>query len=567
MASEENYWTRRRLGRRSVLRGAGTAAVGLAGAMLIACGGGDDSSEQGSGGAGASGPGAAGGGSATEQTPTNGGLVRFIYDSQTQPFLSPRSAKRGNDPNFLLTSGDSLIYLKADGTFQPDWSLLERSEWADQTTFVGQLRSGITFHDGTPLDAAAVKANLEFLNDAKLAPDFAYRSLLQPLAAIETPDPLTLRFRLKQPSSGFPVTVLAFTPGIPFSMAQVNKLGDDEIVEPSMTGPYKVESWRDGGAKWSYVQNTNYWRKAAGLPYLDKIEYQGAGQDEARAAAIEAGEVEAVVFNASNETTARLSKNRNLQAREFEAGPAMLLINHAKAPLDNLKLRQAIAHALDKQKMLAVLYQDQGAVAKSELPRGTFGYYEYDPYPFDQNKAKELVAASGVRTPIRITYALTGTPPSAAGVQTASLFKEMLDAVGFDVAIQNVANTQDFYARDATHLGTTGTGTRPDPVEQYATYDTSNANFNAGKKSTDPAQKQVDDLVAKARAEYDTAAREKLVQELAKVCRDNVISNIPTVARTRWAFASTKVGGFDHPEFLNVPGGSGFRAFLLWMRK
>src|SRR5437016_3572141 len=179
MVSEANYWSRRRLGRRSVIRGAG-AALGLAGAVLIACGGSDDSSKQGSAPAAGAGTAVPGSGGATGEAITKGGFLRFIYDSQTQPFLSPRSAKRGNDPNFLLVSGDSLIYLKADGTFQPEWSLFEKWEYADETTFVGHLRSGITFQDGTPLDTAAIKANLEFLNDAKLAPDFAYRSLLQP---------------------------------------------------------------------------------------------------------------------------------------------------------------------------------------------------------------------------------------------------------------------------------------------------------------------------------------------------------------------------------------------------
>jgi len=582
MTDKTNYWTSKRFTRRTAIRSVAGVTLGLVGANLIGCSGSNNAANQKPAAAGTS----AGAASATGVSSTphpagqaistpaaaasavnRGGVLKFIYDSASQQFLSPRASARGNDSNFLLVNGDNCIYLKADGTLDPAWSLLEKWEQADPTTFVGHLRSGIKFHDGTSFDSQAIKGQMELLNDPKRAPNFLYRSNIQPIKETQVVDATTVRFLLNSPSAGFTVSVLGFTPGIPFSLAQVTKLGDGEILNPSMTGPYKVDSWGAGGTTWSYATNSDYWRKADGPPYLDKIQFQGVDQDETRAASLETGEVDAVIFNASNETTARLVKNKALQARVFEAGPALLLLNHAKAPLDDLKVRQAVAYAIDKQKCLAVLYQGQGSVAKSELPRGTFGYYEYDPYPFDQAKAKALVAASGLPTPIKLSYALTGTPPAASAVLTASLFKDMLDSVGFDVTIQNVADIQDFYLRDATHLSTSSSGARPDPVEQYATYDTSTANFNAGKKSKDPVQAQVDDLVAKARVQFDTSARLQLLQDLAKLCRDNVIGNITTVARTRGAFASQRVGGFDHPEFINIPGGDAFRASLLWLKK
>ena len=564
MSEQSNYWLRP-LNRRKLLRGAGVGATGLAGVALVGCGDDDDNS--------AGGP--TGGLPATttpvpQSTPVvrkRGGTLTFGYH-QDPAFLTPRLSRSGFDNAFLLVPGDNYIYVKADGKIDAGLSLFSSSETPDASTHVGKLRPNVKFHDGTSLNARAVKAHLEYLLDATKATKFGYRSLIETIKSIDTPDETTVRINLSQPDAGF-ISALAVAPGIPFSIAQVDKLGDAEILNPAMTGPYKVSGYRSG-SDFTFDKNPDFWGPKDKEPYLDKIVYKAITQDETRAAALEAGELDAIWFAGSNDTTLRLSKITKFQARSFQVGPTLLTVNQNKAPLTDLRLRKAISHAIDKKRILEAIYQGQGAIAKSMLPSGTYGYLDYDPFPYDVKAAKDLVSAASGGTPVKISYAFGGTPPSASAQLAASLYKQMLDAVGFDVSLENVAGSNAIfdalYTNKTHHIGEFSTGVRPDPVAQFALYSTSTAFYNAGGATTDPAQKQMDDLVSKARAALDTKEREKLVFELGKLQADNVFSQIPIVARVRWVFAKPTVEGITDPEFVNTPAGASFRARFLSLK-
>ncbi len=565
MSQAKNYWLRKSIGRRQLLRGVGVGTAGVASLTLIGCGN-DDKSAAGSDGRGAP--------ATTTPVPQTtavirkrGGTLTFGYH-QDPAFLSPRLSRSGFDNAFLLVHGDNYIYVKSDGTTDPALSLFSSTETPDASTHVGKLRAGVKFHDGTPLNAQAVKAHLEYLLDQKKAAKFGYRSLIETIGSIEATDETTVRIKLSQPDAGF-VSALAVAPGIPFSIAQVDKLGDAEILNPAMTGPYKVSSYRSG-SDFSFDKNPEYWGPKDKEPYLDKIVFRAITQDETRAAALESGEIDAIWFAGSNDTTLRLSKNTNFQGRSFQVGPTLLTVNQNKAPLTDLRLRKAIAHAIDKRRILEAIFQGQGAVATSMLPSGTYGYLAYDPYPYDVKKAKELVAASGATTPIKIQYAFGGTPPSASAQLEASLYKQMLDDVGFDVQLENVAGSNAIFdalfTNKSHHIGAFSTGVRPDPVAQFALYSTSTSFYNAGGATSDPAQKQLDELVSKARATLDPKEREKLVFDAGKLQADNVFSQIPIVARIRWVFAKPSVEGITDPEFVNTPAGASFRARFLSLK-
>ncbi len=564
MNEGSNYWLRR-INRRNLLRGAGASAAGLAGLALAGCGDDDDSPDSGTG---------SGLPATTTPVPLStpvvrkkGGTLNFGYH-QDPAFLTPRLSRSGFDNAFLLVHGDNYIYVKADGNIDSNLSLFASSETPDASTHIGKLRPNVKFHDGTALNSRAVKAHLEYLLDANKATKFGYRSLIETIKSIDTPDETTVRMNLSQPDAGF-ISALAVAPGIPFSIAQVDKLGDGEILNPAMTGPYKVTGYRSG-SDFTFEKNADFWGPKDKEPYLDKIVYRAITQDETRAAALEAGELDAIWFTGSNDTTLRLSKNTKFQGRSFQVGPTLLTVNQNKAPLTDLRLRKAIAHAIDKKRILEAIYQGQGAVAKSMLPSGTYGYLDYDPYPYDVAAAKALVSAASGGSPVKITYAFGGTPPSASAQLEASLYKQMLDAVGFDVTLENVAGSNAIFdalfANKTHHIGAFSTGVRPDPVAQFALYSTSTAFYNAGGATTDPVQKQMDDLVSRARATLDAREREKLVFDLGKMQADNVFSQIPIVARVRWVFARPAVEGITDPEFTNTPAGASFRARFLSLK-
>ena len=542
--------------------GAGAAA------FLAACGGGESSDTSGSSGSSApASQGTASSGAATSTKP-RGGTVKIAYH-QDPAYLSPRASRSGFDPNFLMVNGDSYIYIKPDGTVDPANSLVEKYEFPDPSTLVFTLRKGVKFHDGTDFNAEAVKAHISYLTDKTKAKDFGYAAVFESVSSMETPDASTVRFSFKEPNPSFPAG-LSVQPGIPFSIAQIDKLGDDERLKPALTGPYKVDSYTSGSG-WTYVKNPEFWGPKEGIPYLDKVEFVVLTERAPRGAALEAGDVDVAWFDDSDDTTVRLSKDKAFQQAKMFAGPTLLALNANKAPLDNLKVRQAIASATDKAKVLDVINKGQGSVSKGGLlPPGTFGAVEHNPYPYDLAKAKQYLQESGLPTPVRIRLIYSGSGSSNPSALTAQIYQASLNSIGFQVELDNqVGNAQfdEMFDKGNAHLCVFSTGVRPDPDPQFSLYVTSYAYYNAGRASKDPAQAKLDDLVAKGRVELDQKKREVIYQDVTKTMLDNVLVAIPIVDRVRWVFAKPKVGGIDDPGFMNTPAGSSFRARLLWMNK
>ena len=119
--------------------------------------------------------------------------------------------------------------------------------------------------------------------------------------------------------------------------------------------------------------------------------------------------------------------------------------------------------------------------------------------------------------------------------------------------IENVPNSGEaMYVKHTHHLGQGNVGPRPDPVGSLVLYYSSVGDFNAGKDSKDPVQKQLDDLLAKAKAEFNAQAREALLQQIHKLAMENVWSAIPTAGKNRYLFARKNVVGVDHPEVVNT---------------
>lgn len=581
------YWSEyrgpafsRRLSRRRLLSMIGAGGAGLTAAALAACGGSNaknngapaaSGTSAGTVGAAAS-PRAAGGAAspaaAAAQTAAqgHGGAIKLAYHQDPQ-YLSVRGSLSGYDPNFLLVNGDSLIYIKPDGTVDPANSLVAKYEFVEPTTLVLTLRPNLQYHDGTAMDAAAVKACFQFLTDKTKAKSFGYATILDPIQSIDTPDATTVKLGLKTPAPAL-IGGLGVQPGIPFSVAQVNKLGDDELLKPAMTGPYKVDSYTSGTG-WSYVKNPSFWGPKEGTPFLDRIDFRVITDVNARAAALQAGDVDVAWFDDSYDATLSLSKDKNFKQAKFFAGPTVLSLNANKPPLDNPKVRQALASAIDKQKVLQVINQGQGAVAAGGiLPPGTFGAVPYNPYPFDLAKAKQLLQASGVPTPVKLNliYGGSGTGQSNPGALTAQIYQDTLNSVGFDVSLQNIPGNDSFnvmFQQGGAHLLVFSTGVRPDPDGEFSLWVTKDAFYNAGRDGKDPAQAQIDDLVLKARQELDQKVREQQYQQITKLMLDNVLVGIPIVDRVRWVFGQKKVVGIDFPGFVNTPAGASFRARML----
>src|SRR5262249_4624344 len=161
----------------------------------------------------------------------------------------------------------------------------------------------------------------------------------------------------------------------------------------------------------------------------------------------------------------------------------------------DLRVRQALASAADRQKIVEIVYAGQGAPAKTGLlPAKTYGAVEYEKYPFDLKQAKQYLDAAGVGT-VTLTY-IYGGAASDEILKSSQIYKETMRQIGIDIDIQNQPSTgaaTNAYIKGDAHLAHGTPGVRPDPSAQYNLYAVSNGSLNPGGKSSDPAQKRIDE--------------------------------------------------------------------------
>ncbi|MGE0598970.1 MAG: ABC transporter substrate-binding protein [Dehalococcoidia bacterium] len=555
--NEQNYWQRRRFTRRKLLSGSAVTAGAVMSAALVGCGDDDDDS---SGGEPVGIPTAQP--TATPGVTRNqGGTLKFAFTIPTR--VSPRGATGGTHQEYLSLLGDSYVYINSKGEFDSKLSLWESREQPDSQTIVAKIRPNVKFHDGSVFDATAVKRHLDFMTVAENVPNFGFFSWFANYQGIEVIDPLTVRVKSKTADASF-MGIFGLAPGVPFSMDQVEKLGDDEMRQPIMTGPWKLASYKEE-ASMLLEKNPDYW----GERTFDTIDWQHIADSKVRAATLESGDLDAAWWISSDESTLRLSKDSTFKNFPLSVAPESLELNHARPGLVDLRVRQAIASALDKQKVVDVVSRGQGRPTKTGLlPPYTWGSLEYEKYPFDLKAAKQYLDASGVETPVKLVYGYSGTAAQAQSqLTTIQIYQEDLKQIGIEVELKNVpvaatvANSE--WQKGELDMVVGSPGVRPDPSIQYNIYLSTQASLAPGARySTDPIHKEIDAKIQKSLETFDRNEREQIFHDLHRTMIDNVVCRVPTIDRVRWFFHRDTVVAAD--EVVNAPGGASFRLRNVW---
>ncbi|HET9015588.1 MAG TPA: ABC transporter substrate-binding protein [Thermomicrobiaceae bacterium] len=447
----------RQLSRRDLLRlGGGMASLAAVQALLAACGG---SAASPTAGATSSAGGAASTSTATSNTAgaptgsptakTSGTLVNGGGSPPSSPTGQLRVAMT-TDPTSLdpidtysLANGrwesnvfsplvwrdpNLVVYDGLQGHPSPSQGFGLATSWnyTDDKTLEMKLLSGVTFQDGEPFNAAAVKSTFDRLLDpANKSPQtFNYTSI----GSVEVVDDQTVRFHFKEVDPVM-ITKLAgygafITP--PQAVKDHTTYATKQAIG---TGPYKITEY----AKDDHMTLTawdGYWGKQK--PHIQTITYRVIPDDNTRLSEFMAGNVDVLTLNVSQASAA----NGNPNVKVIQVGvPTVsgLRLDAKKPPTDNLKVRQAIAHAIDLNTIVKTIL---GGFA---IPVGiwqspfSFGYENYPPYSYDPNAAKQALQASGVSSPSLI-YDVIGS--DTQGKEMASAIHDMLTAVGFKVSIQ-----------------------------------------------------------------------------------------------------------------------------------
>jgi len=298
------------------------------------------------------------------------------------------------DANDTLSQGVSRLILEGLFGFDQDMKVIPKlaenfTVNATATEFTFTLRQGVAFHDGTPFDAEAVRFNLERVAN----PDnhLKRQSLLAPLDHVEVLGRYTVKALLKQPFGAF-IPTLAHPSLALGSPAAVAKYGKEIGRNPAGTGPFVFTGWTPDTLK--LRANPNY--RVGGLPRVNSITIRSVPENGSRVAMLRTGEAHYVfpmppemVQSARNDPKITIVDLPSIIGR----GASMNLM---KPPFGDLRVRQALNYAVDKEAYIKVVFSGHGDQLDSPMPPKLAFYRRQGLWPFDLAKARQLLAEAGL---------------------------------------------------------------------------------------------------------------------------------------------------------------------------
>jgi len=317
---------------------------------------------------------------------------------------------------------------------------IKRSD--DGMTFTFTLRDGVKFHDGRTLSSADAKYTLDLVFSSNFAKSASFfegtgqekRSYIK---SVEAPDARTLVVTLTKPWVGLlsNLVPVAIIPKDSYESQKTHPLG---------SGAFKFIRYDNTQQVCDVEAFPEYWE---GAPTIQKLRVRVIADMNALQSELQAGRVDVAPLptSLSPDAVKRLEQDPNLQVKAFDGSNVVLLtLNTSSPPLDNVKLRQAIAYAVDRDSIVKQLLLGYGKIAHSILPEGSWAYTPGSTYSHDPAKAKQLLDEAGFRDPdgdgpaMRfskpVSYKVSGS--SSIGRQVAGVIQNNLKEVGIPVEIQ-----------------------------------------------------------------------------------------------------------------------------------
>ena len=501
---------------------------------------------------------ALGAGGALAMTPPNVLVVGQIAEPKS---LDPHAVTAVNDFRILMNVYEGLVRYR-DGTLQVEPALARSWQISDDgLTYTFKLREGVRFHDGSTLDAEAVKFNFDRMLDENHpyhdTGPFPLSFFFGSIANVSAPDASTVVFELSEPYAPF-LSNLAYPTGLIVSPAAVREHGKEFGRNPSGTGPFRFAEW-ESNAKVVVVRNDAYWGSP---PALEAVVFRPITDANTRVAEMLAGGLDLMV-EVPPDNVGQFAADPAYTVHE-QAGPHVwfLILNAKEGPMADKRVRQAVNYAIDKQSLVENVLQGTAAVAAGPTPPAFSWAYNdtLQPYPYDPERARALIRAAGAEGAELTFYVTEGGSGMLDPIPMGTAIQADLGKVGLEVKIE----TYEWN----TFLGKVNPGLegKADMAEMaWMTNDPDTLPFLALRSGAFPDQggfnsgyysnPRVDELLEAARRSTDQAERARLYKEMQKIVHDDA----PWAFIANWkqnAVTSSQVAGFKlQPSFFLLLGG------------
>lgn len=475
--------------------------------------------------------------------------------SENPDTLDPQVTNLNAAGEILAYAGDTLVTKDPEGEIVP---ALARS-WevsGDSTVYTFRLKSGVRFHDGTPMRADDVKATVERALDPETGAGIA-ASLFAGIESVEAPSEDTVEITLAQPSSIFLDNISTSNAAI-IKAEAANGNADEFGRKPILTGPYEVENWA-AGEQVVLRRNPDYqWGPDFahdGPAYLDRMVFRVIPDLATQVAALRSGELQAIRVPPANVEEIQAGDEFRTHETLRQGVGAYLEMNTEQAPFDDPAVREAVGHAVDKEAIIDSAYRGQGEPACGPLAPTIPGYWEgaCDAAPgFDPARAEELLAEAGYGPGEGGTLQRDGEPleftlliPSGnrEWSQAAQLIQQQLEDIGMGMEIQSL--------EAAALVERTGAGehqanilayTYTNPDVLYLLFHSSS--IEAGTNSTRIANDELDAALDDMRSATETAQRDEFASQAQEIVIDEAVW-APIIVNREYSAVSRGVQGIE----------------------
>lgn len=428
---------------------------------------------------------------------------------------------------------DTLVVRTADGVGP---GLARAWENPDPYTWRFYLREDARFHDGSPVTAQDVKASFERIRQlgGPAAP------LFEPVESVEAVAEHEVVFKTSEPLGTLLVNLTRL-----FVLPAGRMDEPGFFSRPVGSGPFQAVSFSPGSIL-VLKRNPNYW---GGAPEVERLEFVNIPEVASRMVALQTGEIDVTWLIPSDQLPA-LQNHRAIKVESVPSWTSYVLwFNSSREPFDDVRVRRAVWHAIDWDKIIANLYQGIGQKAQGPLSPGVFGSSVQEPYTYDPELARELLAEAGYPNGFRATVQWKNDEYSDLVYAMISDLKKV------GIELQPMQKEHAIWLSDLLSLNW-------DMNVQTVAVTTGDADYSLGRlylssaKRTGYADPELDELLLRARRSLDQAERARLYEQAAKIIWEQAVGMFPIDCIEHYAYRD-RVKGFEPdpgltPSFASV---------------